>query len=236
MRSGSRLSSIGTRFDWNSHPKWDWVPTPAPVAYDRLLQSWTVRGSACISWLCLSIRLVRRSSGLKGSLQRAPVAVGQTYVNCAANPPPWYPVPPHQPVAPTPPSKKANLAFYIGGGCPILVVLALATCSVAARSCGHLLSINPVVLGRIIAAANPNLEVIDVNAAKGTTKVRDKNSNKTFYLNLTDATRGTGCWSSRRLVRERAWPMSPCISGLSVAHPSIIHFFIYTPPSSWLNI
>ena len=106
------------------------------------------------------------------------------------NPPPGYPVSPTQPVTPTPPSKKANLAFYIGGGCLILVVLVLVTCSVAARSCGHLLSSNPVVLGRIIAAANPNLDVIDVNEAKGTIKVRDKNSNKTFYLNLSDAKRG----------------------------------------------
>jgi len=72
----------------------------------------------------------------------------------------------------------------------MLVVLALVTCSVAARSCAHLVSSNPVVLGRIIAAANPNLDVIDVNEAKGTIKVRDKNSNKTFYLNLTDAKRG----------------------------------------------
>lgn len=106
------------------------------------------------------------------------------------NHPPAFPFPPPQPVAPTPPSKKANLVFYIGGGCLVLVVLVLLTCSVAARSCGHLLSSNPVVLGRIIAAVNPNLDVIDVNEAKGTIKVRDKNSNRTFYLNLTDAKRG----------------------------------------------
>ncbi len=106
------------------------------------------------------------------------------------NLPPSYPVPPSQPVAPTPPSKKANLAFYIGGGCLLLLVLVLVTCSVAAKSCAHLVSSNPVVLGRIIAAANPNLDVIDVNEAKGTIKVRDKNSNKTFYINLTDAKRG----------------------------------------------
>ncbi len=106
------------------------------------------------------------------------------------NPPPGYPIPPPQAFVPTPPSKKANLAFYIGGGCLILLVLVLVTCSVVVKSCAHLVSSNPVVLGRIIAAANPNLEVIDVNEAKGTIKVRDKNSDKTFYLNLTDAKSG----------------------------------------------
>jgi hypothetical protein len=42
----------------------------------------------------------------------------------------------------------------------------------------------------MIAGINPNLEVLDVNEAKGTIKVRDKNSSKTFYLNLNDAKRG----------------------------------------------
>jgi hypothetical protein len=127
----------------------------------------------------------------KLGLQKAVGAIAYKAMSTSPpNPSPGYPVPPQQTVAPTPRSKKANLAFYIGGGCLILVVLALVTCSVAARSCAHLVSSNPVVLGRIIAAANPNLDVIDVNEAKGTIKVRDKNSNKTFYINLTDAKKG----------------------------------------------
>jgi hypothetical protein len=108
------------------------------------------------------------------------------------NPPAGYPVPPagQQPVVPTPPSKSANLFFYIGGGCLLLLVLVLVTCSVGLRSCAHLISGNPAVLAKIVAASNPNLEVLDVNEAKGTIKVRDKSSNKTFYLNLSDVKRG----------------------------------------------
>lgn len=108
------------------------------------------------------------------------------------SPPPGYPVPPpgQQSIAPTPPSKKANLAFYIGGGCLVLLLLVLVTCSVGIRSCAHLISSNPTFLARMIAGINPNLDVLDVNETKGTIKVRDKSSNKTFYLNLNDAKRG----------------------------------------------
>jgi hypothetical protein len=108
------------------------------------------------------------------------------------NPPSGYPVPPpgQQPVVPTPPSKNTNLFFYIGGGCLLLLLLVLVTCSVGLRSCAHLISSNPTVLAKIVAASNPNLEVLDVNEAKGTIKVRDKRSSKIFYLNLSDVKRG----------------------------------------------
>jgi hypothetical protein len=100
--------------------------------------------------------------------------------------PPYAQAPP-----PAPPKKAGNLLLFIGGGCLLILVLALATCTIATRSCATFLRRNPdYVTKRLVEMANPDLEVVRIDRSAGIIKVYNKKDHKTLTLDLQDAKQG----------------------------------------------
>ena len=92
---------------------------------------------------------------------------------------------------PAPPKKKGNLILFIGGGCLLILVLALATCTIATRSCATFLPRNPdYVTKRLVEMTNPDLEVVRIDRSAGIIKVYNKKEHKSLTLDLQKAKQG----------------------------------------------
>jgi hypothetical protein len=106
----------------------------------------------------------------------------------------YAPVPPVSAAAP----QKTSAVVWILGGCGGLVVLAalvggLGMYYVAhkARQAAHMLEKNPALaVTRMLAAANPDVDVVSTDEDKGTITVRDKKTGKTMTMNFADAQKG----------------------------------------------
>src|SRR6266849_3482524 len=127
----------------------------------------------------------------------------------SAAPPPGPAVPPPpmaaapQPTAATPPVGPATAAktsplVWILGGCFGLLVLGaiiggLTMYYIAhkARQAAHMIEKNPALaVTRMMAAANPDIDVLSTDEDKGTITVRDKKTGKTMTMNFADAQKG----------------------------------------------
>lgn len=109
------------------------------------------------------------------------------------------PPPPQQP--PVAPPKKTSPWVWILGGCGVLVVLIVlalvATGLFVAKKVKDagidpdLMKKNPAVaVTKMMAAMNPDIEVLDVDEDRGIIRVRDKKSGKTMTMNFEDVKRG----------------------------------------------
>jgi len=113
-----------------------------------------------------------------------------------------YPPAPPQPgqVAPGPP-KKTSPWLWILGGCAVLIVLGVlavvATGLFVAKKAkdagldADLLKKNPAVaVTKMMAALNPDLEVLEVDEGRGIVRVRDKKTGKSVTLSFEDVKKG----------------------------------------------
>src|SRR5947207_2968860 len=104
------------------------------------------------------------------------------------------PVPPVSAAAP----QKTSAVVWIIGGCGGLVVLAALVGGMAmyfiahkAKQAAHMLEKNPALaVTRMLAAANPDVDVVSTDEDKGTITVRDKKTGKTMTMNFADAQKG----------------------------------------------
>lgn len=109
-------------------------------------------------------------------------------------PPAYAPVPQVSAAAP----QKTSAVVWILGGCGALVVLAALVAGVGmyyiahkAKQAAHMLEKNPALaITRMIAAANPDVDVVSTDEDKGTITVRDKKTGKTMTMNFADAQKG----------------------------------------------
>ena len=120
----------------------------------------------------------------------------------AAGAPPAGPVTPPAPTAvpPVAPSvaKKTSPLVWILAGCGGLLVLGAIAASLTlyfiahkAKQAAHMIEKNPALaVTRMIAAANPDVEVLSTDEDKGTITVRDKKTGKTMTMNFADAQKG----------------------------------------------
>jgi hypothetical protein len=100
-------------------------------------------------------------------------------------------------VGPTTPQKTSALVWVLAG-CGGLVVLAALVAGVSmyyvahkARQAAHMIQKNPALaVTRMLAAANPDVEVVSTDEDKGTITVRDKKTGKTMTMNFADAQKG----------------------------------------------
>ena len=128
----------------------------------------------------------------------------------STNPPSYQP--PYQPQGPPPgpqgpppgygpPPKKTNPIVWVLvgiGAFILLIVLALAGFSVfvmhKARQAGldpEMVRRNPgVAVVKMMAALNPNIEIVALDESRGVVTVHDKKSDKTYTVNFDDAKRG----------------------------------------------
>lgn len=113
--------------------------------------------------------------------------------------------PPPVPQSSAPPvniaSRKRGPLFWILGGCLGLIVVFL----VISFSCGlffwkkakeagvdvGLMQSNPsLAIAKLLAASNPNIEVLSVDEDQGVVRVRDKETGKTLTMDLSEAKKG----------------------------------------------
>ena len=111
-----------------------------------------------------------------------------------------YPPPP-SPVPPAPPQKKTSPWIWVLGGCGVLVVIAIVVLVAGGLFVAHkvkqagfdpdLMKKNPgLAAAKMMAAVNPNVEVISVDEDRGIIKVRDKKTGKSLTVNMEDAKKG----------------------------------------------
>lgn len=90
--------------------------------------------------------------------------------------------------------KKTSAVVWILGGCGGLVVLAALVGGIAMYYIAHKakqFGRNPALaITRMIAAANPDVDVVSTDEDKGTITVRDKKTGKTVTMNFADAQKG----------------------------------------------
>jgi hypothetical protein len=112
-----------------------------------------------------------------------------------AAPPPVTPsvpafVPPVSAAAP----QKTSAVVWILGGCGGLVVLAALVGGITMYYVAHKVkqaAHNPALaVTRLLAAANPDVDVVSTDEDKGTITVRDKKTGKTLTMNFADAQKG----------------------------------------------
>jgi len=117
------------------------------------------------------------------------------------SPPPVTPmpasqVPPPQPmatVAPGTPAKTSPLIWVLAGCGGLIVIAALIFGVIAfkARQFVHSAQHNPAyATARLMAAANPDIEVVSTDEDQGTMTVRNKKTGETLTVNLKDASKG----------------------------------------------
>jgi hypothetical protein len=120
---------------------------------------------------------------------------GATSQPAGSVPPPITPSAPAY-VAPVSASapKKTSAVVWILGGCGGLVVLAALVGGIGMYYVAHKarqFGKNPALaLTRMIAAANPDVDVVSTDDDKGTITVRDKKTGKTVTMNFADAQKG----------------------------------------------
>jgi hypothetical protein len=100
-------------------------------------------------------------------------------------------------VGPATAQKTSALAWILGGCAGLLVLAAIAGgltmyfIAHKARQVAHSFESNPALaVTRMIAAVNPDVEVLSVDEGKGMITVRDKKTGKTITMNLHDAQKG----------------------------------------------
>lgn len=102
---------------------------------------------------------------------------------------------------PQPPPKKSKVWIWVLAGCGSFVLLGVIVVMVGgffiwnkAKEAGfdpELMEKNPAMAAaKIIAATNPDIEVVSTNDAKGTITLREKKTGKTITINLEDARSG----------------------------------------------
>ncbi|HXI40506.1 MAG TPA: hypothetical protein VNH83_11030 [Bryobacteraceae bacterium] len=100
---------------------------------------------------------------------------------------------PVAPVSATAP-QKTSAVVWILGGCGGLVVLAALVGGIAMYYVAHKakqFGRNPALaITRMIAAANPDVDVVSTDEDKGTITVRDRKTGKTVTMNFADAQKG----------------------------------------------
>src|SRR5439155_24838641 len=100
------------------------------------------------------------------------------------------PVPPVGAAAP----QKTSAVVWIIGGCGGLVVLAALVGGITMYYVAHKVkqaAHNPALaVTRLLAAANPDVDVVSTDEDKGNITVRDKKTGKTMTMNFADAQKG----------------------------------------------
>jgi hypothetical protein len=113
---------------------------------------------------------------------------------------PYPPTPPEPPVPMAPP-KKTSPWVWILGGCGVLVVLIVlalvATGLFVAKKVKDagidpdLMKKNPAVaVTKMLAAVNPDIEVLNVDENRGIIELRDKKTGKSMTMNFEDVKKG----------------------------------------------
>jgi len=121
----------------------------------------------------------------------------------ATTPPvnPQYPAQPPMGVPPAPAAKKMGALGWVLIGCGGILVVGLIACvglyffiAHKAKQAGidtDLLRTNPgLAAAKMVVAANPDLDLISEDDARGIIRVHDRKQNKNFIVNFEDAKRG----------------------------------------------
>ena len=106
---------------------------------------------------------------------------------------PGGPVPPAPPVAPATATKTSPLVWVLAGcgGLIVIVALIFGVIAYKARQFVSSAQRNPAyATARLMAAANPDIEVLSTDEDRGTMTVRNKKTGETFTINLRDAAKG----------------------------------------------
>ena len=106
-------------------------------------------------------------------------------------------VPPTAPMG-QPPQKKSNVLWWVLGGCGTLVLIGVIVVVGfvywgvnKAKEMGELMEKQPTeAAARIIAATNPDVEVVKVDEEKGLITLKDKKTGSTVTINLEQAQSG----------------------------------------------
>jgi len=108
-------------------------------------------------------------------------------------PAPGSPVTPAPPVAPATVAKTSPLVWVLAG-CGGLIVIAALIFGVIAYKARQFVSSaqrNPAyATARLMAAANPDIEVLSTDEDRGTMTIRNKKTGETLTINLKDAAKG----------------------------------------------
>jgi len=106
------------------------------------------------------------------------------------------PPPPMQPTAPppAPPAKKTSILVWIAAGCGVLLLVVLVVLIAGGLFIGRKAKEfaagaekNPaLVVAKMIAAANPDIEVVAEDADAGTLTLRNKKTGETITMNAED--------------------------------------------------
>lgn len=123
----------------------------------------------------------------------------------SSTPPPFQP-PSGQPYGypprpPIPMGKKTNILFWILGGLAVIIlVVVLAVAGIGyyfatkVKQAGvnsSLLKENPALAGiKMVAALNPNIEIVSIDEDAGKVVVHDKKKDKNYTVNIDDAKKG----------------------------------------------
>ncbi len=114
----------------------------------------------------------------------------------ASNVPPMPPVPPVPPAAGLPAPKKVSPVVWILGGCAVLVFLGVLAASLGGFLFVHKLKQagfdkHPeVAIVKMMVAANPNAELVNIDEDRGIVTVRDRRTGQTVTLNFEDIKKG----------------------------------------------
>ncbi len=125
--------------------------------------------------------------------------------------------PTQPPAQPAPPKKTSPIVWILIGVVAFMfvaVVLAVGTLYFVGRKVARDITSNPAAaVTRLIAAANPDVDVLKYDEGRGIITVRDKKSGKTFTMNFEDVKNG------KFVMQEEGKPavtMETSASGLDV--------------------
>ena len=107
--------------------------------------------------------------------------------------PPPPPMPP-APMPPAAPAKKSNVLLWIAAGCGVLILVVLVVMIAGGIFFGRKVTEfvggaekNPaLVVAKMIAAANPDIEVVEEDADAGTLTLRNKKTGEVITMNAED--------------------------------------------------
>jgi|SRR5579872_7378107 len=126
----------------------------------------------------------------------APAKSSAAQGGAVPSPPPGSPVPPAQPVpavAPGTPAKTGLLVWVLAGcgGLVVIVALIFGVIAYKARQFVSSAHRNPAyATARLLAAANPDIEIVSTDEDRGTMTVHNKKTGETLTINLQDAAKG----------------------------------------------
>ena len=126
----------------------------------------------------------------------APAKSSAAQPGAVPSPPPGGAIPPAQPmpvIAPGTPAKTSPLVWVLAGCGGLIVIAALVFGVIAYKAKQFVNSAhgNPAyATARLLAAANPDIEVLSTDEDNGTMTVRNKKTGETLTINLKDAAKG----------------------------------------------